>query len=103
MGNCKYVARIRRYIKDVLFCQTPKDNMQILASSAFFLQIDVHLRSRGNNMCNAPDVIRICLIVPVYVMEVCRGNIYEGRTESHEQLFFACELGRADEGECGGR
>ena len=30
--------------------------------------------------------------------------IYEGRTESHEKLFFfACELGTADEGECGGR
>ena len=29
--------------------------------------------------------------------------MYEGRTESHEQLFFACELGTADEGECGGR
>ena len=28
---------------------------------------------------------------------------YEGRTESHEQRFFACELGTADEGECGGR
>ena len=28
---------------------------------------------------------------------------YEGRTESHEQLFFALETGRADEGECGGR
>ena len=28
---------------------------------------------------------------------------YEGRTESHEQFFFACELGTADEGECGGR
>ena len=28
---------------------------------------------------------------------------YEGRTESHEQHFFACELGTADEGECGGR
>ena len=24
---------------------------------------------------------------------------YEGRTESHEQLFFTCELGTADEGE----
>ena len=29
--------------------------------------------------------------------------MYEGRTESHEQLFFACELGTAEEGECGGR
>ena len=29
--------------------------------------------------------------------------IYEGRTESHKQLFFACELGTVDEGECGGR
>ena len=29
--------------------------------------------------------------------------LYEGHTESHEQLFFACELGTADEGECGGR
>ena len=28
---------------------------------------------------------------------------YEGRTERNEQLFFACELGTADEGECGGR
>ena len=28
---------------------------------------------------------------------------YEGRTESHEQLFFACELGTADEGEYRGR
>ena len=34
----------------------------------------------------------------VYVEE-----LYEGRTESHEQLCFACELGTADEGECGGR
>ena len=31
-------------------------------------------------------------------------TFYEGRTESHEQhFFFACELGKADEGECGGR
>ena len=29
--------------------------------------------------------------------------LYEGRTENHEQLFFACELETADEGECGGR
>ena len=29
--------------------------------------------------------------------------LYESRTESHEQLFFACELGTADEGDCGGR
>ena len=28
---------------------------------------------------------------------------YEGRTEIHKQLFFACELGKADEGECRGR
>jgi len=26
-------------------------------------------------------------------------NRYEGRTESHEQHFFSCELGTADEGE----
>ena len=32
-----------------------------------------------------------------------RSQNYEGRTESHEQLFFACELGTADERECGGR
>ena len=32
-----------------------------------------------------------------------RIAMYEGRTESHEQLFFACELGTADEGECRGR
>ena len=33
---------------------------------------------------------------------LCLGK-YEGHTESHEQLFFACELGTADEGECGDR
>ena len=32
-----------------------------------------------------------------------RVDKYEGRTESHEQLFCACELGTADEGECDGR
>ena len=30
-------------------------------------------------------------------------RIYEGSTESYEQLFFACKLGTADEGECGDR
>ena len=30
-------------------------------------------------------------------------SYYEGRTESHEQLFFVRELGTADEGECSGR
>ena len=34
---------------------------------------------------------------PVFVL------LDDGRTESHEQLLFACELGTADEGECGGR
>ena len=29
--------------------------------------------------------------------------IYEGRTESHKQLFFACEVRTADEGELGCR
>ena len=30
-------------------------------------------------------------------------HYYGGRTDSHEQLCFACELGTAGEGECGGR
>ena len=30
-------------------------------------------------------------------------SFYEGRTESHEQHFFAYKMGTADEGECGGR
>ena len=51
-----------------------------------------------------------------WILVICRGEnyrvvsfhrnakvTYEGRTESHEQRFFACELGTADEGECGGR
>ena len=29
----------------------------------------------------------------------CSTVLYEGRTERHEQLYFACELGIADEGE----
>jgi len=32
-----------------------------------------------------------------------RGTTYEGRTESHEHLFFACKPGTADKGEYGGR
>ena len=35
--------------------------------------------------------------------EKLKQVIYESRTESHEQLFIACELGTADEEECGGR
>ena len=35
--------------------------------------------------------------------QLCTAKTYEGRTENHEQLFFVCELGIADEGECGGR
>ena len=38
-----------------------------------------------------------------YVTHILPSFKYEGRTESHEQLFFACELGTADEGEYGGR
>ena len=45
--------------------------------------------SRFSKMCPFP------VFIPVV--------IYEGRTESHEQLFFACELGTADEGEYSGR
>ena len=42
----------------------------------------------------------------VFSLPAATQNIsvyYEGRTESHEQHFFAGELGTADEGECGGR
>ena len=35
--------------------------------------------------------------------ELFENIMYEGCTESHEQLFFARELGTAEEGECGGR
>ena len=38
-----------------------------------------------------------------YIFKNLLPRRYEGRTESHEELFFACELGTADEGECGGR
>ena len=37
------------------------------------------------------------------VIQTNKQTIYEGHTESHEQLFFACKLGTADERECGGR
>ena len=38
---------------------------------------------------------------PVFTAFSC--VFLRGSTESHEQLFFARELGTADEGECGGR
>ena len=43
---------------------------------------------------NIKHVNTLCLWFP----------IYEGRTESHKQLFFCMRTGNiADEGECGGR
>ena len=42
-----------------------------------------------------------CISISLHISDL--ANKYEGRTESHEQHFFACELGTADEGECGGR
>ena len=53
-----------------------------------------------------PIHLILILILKVNINQRAFGGIhemYEGRTESHEQLFFACELGTADEGECGGR
>ena len=38
-----------------------------------------------------------------YEQKLYLANTNEGRTESYEQLFFACELRIADEGECGGK
>jgi hypothetical protein len=44
--------------------------MQIFVLSVFFLQIDTHLKSRGNNRSNAPEVLRISSknIVLLYVV-----------------------------------
>ena len=39
----------------------------------------------------------------VFPSQLPKAYIYEGHTESHEQLLFASELGTADEGEYGGR
>ena len=46
-----------------------------------------------------PRIFIVCCLVFVPTI----AQLYEGRTESHEKLFFACELGTTDEGECGGR
>ena len=54
-----------------------------------------------NNSCSRH--VLILLYIEHDVMEIFLSLDYEGRTESHEQLFFARELGTADEGECGGR
>ena len=45
----------------------------------------------------------VACIVKVNKFVVSDDNTYEGRTGSHEQLCFTCELGIADKGECGGR
>jgi len=54
--------------------------------------------------------IYVCMYVCMYAWSVYTHThththiyIHEGRTESHDQLLFACELGTADEGVCGGR
>jgi hypothetical protein len=41
--------------------------------------------------------------VTLTVVDIPREAKYIGRTESHEQLLFACNLGTADEREYGGR
>ena len=52
--------------------------------------------------CLFKDCIKIFKTIESRTDCMCLHK-YEGRTESHEQLFFAGELGTADEGECGGR
>ena len=47
--------------------------------------------------CSTLSIVMDLLLFRLYFV------FYECRTESHGQLFFACELGIADEGECGGR
>jgi hypothetical protein len=48
-------------------------------------------------------VTNLTLCPEFIVLSKIMGPYYEGRTESHEQLFFACNLGTADEREYGGR
>ena len=62
-------------------------------------------------MCVSTTRVCVCVFVCVYIYIYTYIYIYiyiyiythEGRTESHEQLFFARELGTADEGEYDGR
>ena len=70
----------------------------------------VHVGLLVDKMAQGHDFIQILQFSPVSIIpsklhrSYSTDAIYEGRTESHEQLFFfACELGTADEGECGGR
>ena len=70
------------------------------------LQIYNHLNWKNEIDQMISKLTRACYVVRsvVHVSNITTlKSIYEGRTESHEQLFFACELGTADEGECGGR
>ena len=54
--------------------------------------------------CDGLRDVKEILNLESHYLRINFGSIYKGRTESHEQLFFfACELGTADEGECGGR
>ena len=48
-------------------------------------------------------ILMAIIIAIIFFTLILRLLKYDGRTESHEQHFFACELGTADEGECGGR
>jgi len=56
-------------------------------------------KSQYSNSFDISDFRSNFLYIYIYIYIY----IYEGRTESHEQLFFACELGTADKGEYGGR
>jgi len=58
------------------------------------------VRKKGSKILKLPPV-RNCFTLAMTNKFVV--IIYEGRTESHEQPFFACKPGTADKGEYGGR
>ena len=93
-----------------VFCKTllTQGTTPTITNSPSSITIWAHrllLYSSGLYYCIYNISIALNLEANIWVtMQYLSSSLmYEGRTESHEQLCFACELGRADEGECGGR
>ena len=131
-GYLKNSVMILSAFRQVSWAQeTTNESFQIISNSSFTnhltistTQPEIRLCPTINHMEKTAITIRqICELLKwhkhqQYLLHLItdlwkRNNIwtalvikkwnYEGCTESHEQLFFACKLGTADKGECSGR
>ena len=94
--------RITKHVCDIRVMQSFYINIYISLLTFYFCTFYLNWQTSPCDfytLSNFPFIFKHILFQFLF-----RSGHYEGRTESHKQLFFfACELGTADEGEYGGR